>query len=181
MSSYAERRAMEAEREVVDLYRAFFMRDRIGEVFEGVIAAVAGFGVFVQIESPFVEGLVSSSALADDYYVYDEQTPAPGRARRPGGSSRSAIASRCAIENVSVPGRKIDFALRRAHRDGAASCREQALRPQGGQAEKRKPPRPVAGATEARAWRASTSSSGRNGRSGRNGAGKPSRGKKGGD
>ena len=40
-------RAMEAEREVVDLYRAFFMRDRIGDVFDGVISAVAGFGVFV--------------------------------------------------------------------------------------------------------------------------------------
>ncbi|HEY1587262.1 MAG TPA: ribonuclease R, partial [Polyangia bacterium] len=73
-SSKAERRAMEAERDVVDLYRAVLMKDRIGEEYEGTIAAVVGFGLFVQIESPFVEGLVKLGALADDQYDYDEET-----------------------------------------------------------------------------------------------------------
>src|SRR6266498_5839556 len=52
-SSAAERRAMEAERDVVDLYRAVLMRDRIGEEYDGTVAGVAAFGLFVQIESPF--------------------------------------------------------------------------------------------------------------------------------
>ena len=46
-ASFAERSAMEAEREVIDIYRAYFMRDRIGDVFEGTISGVMGFGVFV--------------------------------------------------------------------------------------------------------------------------------------
>ena len=71
-SSFSERAAMEVEREVVDLYRAFFLRDRIGDVFDGVISGVTGFGVFVVVDEPFVEGLVRVEALSDDYYVFDE-------------------------------------------------------------------------------------------------------------
>src|SRR5581483_11162562 len=62
-SSSHERRAMEAEREVVDMYRAHLMRDRVGEEYDGTIAGVAGFGLFVQIEAPFVEGLVKADTL----------------------------------------------------------------------------------------------------------------------
>src|SRR5581483_1077628 len=72
-ASFAERKAMEVEREVVDLYRAFFLRDRVGDVFEGTISGVAGFGAFVTIDEPFVEGLVRVDYLVpDDYYVFDE-------------------------------------------------------------------------------------------------------------
>jgi ribonuclease R len=109
-SSSAERRAMEAERDVVDLYRAVLMRDRIGEEYDGTISAVVGFGFFVQIESPFVEGLVKVSALSDDNYDLDDETQ-----RLVGRSSGRQFALgdevRVRIENVSVPGRKIDFAL----------------------------------------------------------------------
>ena len=62
-ASFAERQAMEVEREVIDLYRAFFLRDRVGDVFEGVISGVTGFGVFVVVDDPFVEGLVRIDAL----------------------------------------------------------------------------------------------------------------------
>ena len=78
-SSFAERQAMEVEREVIDLYRAFFLRDRIGDVFDGIISGVTGFGVFVTVDDPFVEGLVRIDALSDDYYNYDESRGAPGR------------------------------------------------------------------------------------------------------
>jgi hypothetical protein len=44
-------------REVVDLHRFFFMRDRVGDVLEGTISGVASFGVFVAADQPFVEGL----------------------------------------------------------------------------------------------------------------------------
>jgi ribonuclease R len=55
-ASFSERKAMEVEREVVNLYRAYFLRDRVGDTFEGTISGVAGFGVFVQVDDPFVEG-----------------------------------------------------------------------------------------------------------------------------
>jgi ribonuclease R len=53
-SSFSERKAMEVEREVLDLHRAFFMRDRIGDVLEGTISGVTSFGIFVMIKEPFV-------------------------------------------------------------------------------------------------------------------------------
>src|ERR1043166_2363198 len=57
-SSEHERRAMEAEREAVAMYRAYLMRDQVGQRFDGVVSAVTGFGAFVEIEEPFVEGLI---------------------------------------------------------------------------------------------------------------------------
>ena len=63
-SSIAERRAMEVEREVVDLYRAFLMKSRIGERFEGTVTAVVGSGVFVQLDAPFVDVLSGSRTWA---------------------------------------------------------------------------------------------------------------------
>jgi ribonuclease R len=72
-ASFAERKAMEVEREVVDLYRAAFMRDRVGDVLEGSISGVTSFGIFVVIDQPFVEGLVRTDYLApDDFYDFDE-------------------------------------------------------------------------------------------------------------
>jgi ribonuclease R len=109
-SSSNERRAMEAEREVVDMYRAFLMRDRIGEEFEGTIAGVMGFGFFVQIESPFIEGLVKVDTLNDDHYALDGHTQ-----RLVGKRSGRAFALgdkvKVRIENVSVTRRKIDMVL----------------------------------------------------------------------
>lgn len=109
-SSKAERRAMEAERDVVDLYRAVLMRDRIGEEYDGTISAVVGFGLFVQIESPFVEGLVKVGGLSDDHYEYDEETQRLV-GRTTGRQFALGDPVKVRIENVSVPGRKIDLAL----------------------------------------------------------------------
>ncbi|MBI5561355.1 MAG: ribonuclease R [Deltaproteobacteria bacterium] len=72
-TSGRERKAMEAEREVVDLKKAQFMRDKTGEVFEGFISGVTSFGLFVELKDYFVEGLIHISALGDDYYIYDEK------------------------------------------------------------------------------------------------------------
>jgi ribonuclease R len=109
-SSQAERRAMEAEREVVDMYRAYLMRDRVGEELDGTISAVTSFGFFVQVESPFVEGLVKLDSLQDDRYEFDEQ-----QLRLVGRGSGRAFALgdavRVRIENVSVQRRQIDLVL----------------------------------------------------------------------
>jgi ribonuclease R len=109
-SSQAERRAMEAEREVVDMYRAHLMRDRVGEEFDGTISAVAAFGFFVQIESPFVEGLVKLDSLQDDRYEFvEEQLKLFGRSS--GRSFALGDKVRVRIENVSVQRRQIDLVL----------------------------------------------------------------------
>jgi ribonuclease R len=109
-SSFSERTAMEVEREVIDLYRAFFLRDRIGDVFQGTISGVMGFGLFVVIDEPFVEGLVRLEALSDDYYMFDEQA---GKlvGRRSGRTFALGDSVEVVVQSVSVVRRKIDFGL----------------------------------------------------------------------
>jgi ribonuclease R len=109
-ASFAERSAMEVEREVIDLYRAFFLRDRVGDVLEGVISGVTGFGVFVVIDDPFVEGLVRMEALSDDYYTFDEPT-CRLVGRRSGRVFALGDAVKVVVQSVSVVRRKVDFAL----------------------------------------------------------------------
>lgn len=71
-SSEMERVAQDAEREVDDLKKAEYMADRIGQIFDGIISSVTGFGVFVELPNT-IEGLVHISNLDDDYYVFDER------------------------------------------------------------------------------------------------------------
>lgn len=71
-SSEMERLAEDAEREVDDLKKAEYMKERIGEEFEGIISSVTNFGFFVELPNT-IEGLVHISNLDDDYYVYDER------------------------------------------------------------------------------------------------------------
>jgi ribonuclease R len=63
ISSERERAAMEAEREIASYYAALFMKDKVGERFEGVVAAVVEFGIFVELKPWFVEGLVKIEDL----------------------------------------------------------------------------------------------------------------------
>jgi ribonuclease R len=72
-ASNAERKAMEIEREVVDLYRAIMMRDRIGERYEGTVTAIVGSGLFCQLDSPFVDVLVRLEDLGSDRWELDEE------------------------------------------------------------------------------------------------------------
>lgn len=109
-SSFSERTAMEVEREVVDIYRAYFMRDRLGDVLDGTISGVVGFGLFVVIDHPFVEGLVRVDALSDDYYVFDESRAAL-IGRRSGRTFALGDELKVVVQSVSVVRRKIDLAL----------------------------------------------------------------------
>jgi ribonuclease R len=68
LGSERERAAMEIEREIVDLYRALLMRDRIGDVCEGTVTGVVGSGVFVALDDPFVEVLVKFESMGPDHY-----------------------------------------------------------------------------------------------------------------
>jgi ribonuclease R len=70
--SFTERRAEEAEREVVKWKQTEYMRAHIGEEFSGHVTGVVAFGLFVQLEEVYVEGLVHVADLTDDFYRYDE-------------------------------------------------------------------------------------------------------------
>ncbi len=72
LSSSAERRAEEAEREVEKLKKAEYMLDHMGESFEGSISGVTGWGLYVELPNT-IEGLIHIRALDDDYYVFDEE------------------------------------------------------------------------------------------------------------
>ncbi|HOW54959.1 MAG TPA: ribonuclease R [Syntrophorhabdaceae bacterium] len=71
--SERERLIMEAERELEDRIRILYMKDKVGEIFDGVISHVTSFGFFVELTDVFVEGLVLLSSLEDDYYHYQEE------------------------------------------------------------------------------------------------------------
>jgi ribonuclease R len=73
-SSEAERRAAEAERELVEWKKAKFMIDRIGEEFDALIISTTKFGLFVELETLFIEGLVPIDALPGERYAYQENS-----------------------------------------------------------------------------------------------------------
>lgn len=69
--SMTERRAEDATRDVMGWLKCEFMLDKVGQEFTGVIASVTGFGLFVQLDAYFIDGLVHISALENDYYRFD--------------------------------------------------------------------------------------------------------------
>jgi len=71
-TSAMERQAEEAEREIVQWKKVRFMVDKVGDVFTGYVTGVTGFGLFIELVEPFVEGLVHISSMADDYYRFLE-------------------------------------------------------------------------------------------------------------
>jgi ribonuclease R len=73
-SSQSERRADDAERELMEWKKVKFMQDRVGEDFDGLIISVTKFGFFVELTDLFVEGLVPLDSLGDDRYTYHENT-----------------------------------------------------------------------------------------------------------
>jgi ribonuclease R len=98
-SSIAERRAMEVERAIVDLYRAFMMKDRIGARFEGTVTAVVGSGLFVQLDAPFVDVLVRLEDLGHDHWEVDDDALRVVAARSGGVV---ALGDRISVEIVDV-------------------------------------------------------------------------------
>ncbi len=73
-SSEAERRADDAERELMEWKKIKFMQDRVGEEFDGLIVSVTKFGFFVELMDMFIEGLVPIGTLTDDRYTFHEDT-----------------------------------------------------------------------------------------------------------
>lgn len=123
-SSQRERVAMEAEREIIDLNKVHFMLDKTGEEFSGFITGVTSFGIFVELEDMFVEGLVHITSIKDDYYVYHEkQHSLIGEHKRK--IYRIGDKVEVIVENVSIEKRQIDFALKNNERKNKDRYRKQ--------------------------------------------------------
>ena len=108
--SMTERRADDATRDVVSWLKCFYMRDRIGEHFEGTITGVTGFGIFVALDEVYVEGLVHISELGSDYFHFD-----PARHQLVGERKRRRfrLADRVGVKlvRVDLEQMRIDFVL----------------------------------------------------------------------
>jgi ribonuclease R len=109
LCSERERAAMQAEREVAAFYAALFMQDKVGERFQGVVASVVDFGLFVELEPWFVEGLVKLEDLGDEWALDPDLhalvQPRTGRSFRVGDRVEVEVAA------ASPARRQIDLAL----------------------------------------------------------------------
>ena len=74
--SFAERRAMAAERDAADRYVAAFLADRVGAEFDGRITGVTRFGLFVRLAETGADGLVPASKLGGEYFIHDDRAHA---------------------------------------------------------------------------------------------------------
>jgi len=108
--SMTERRADDATRDVEAWLKCFYMKDRVGEIFEGSISSVVAFGIFVALDGVFVEGLVHVSELGQDYFHFDEKLHAMV-GERSGRRFRLSDRVRVQLTRVDMEANKIDFRL----------------------------------------------------------------------
>ena len=108
-SSVQERNAAEAERETLDLKKAEYMLNHIGETYEGVISGVASFGMFVELSNG-VEGLVHMSSLTDDYYEFIEDRYCLAGTHN-GHTYRLGDTVQIEVLQVNLEERSIDFVM----------------------------------------------------------------------
>jgi ribonuclease R len=109
-TSERERHAMDAEREMIDLKKAQFMMNKLGEEFTGFITSLATFGFFVELDDYFVEGLVKLASLADDDYDYYEKEYVI-KGRRHGRRFRLGDNVRVKVMRINAFRSEIDFEL----------------------------------------------------------------------
>ena len=105
-----ERRADEASRDVEAWLKCYYMRDHLGQEYSGTITGVATFGLFVQLESLFVEGMIHISELGGDYYQYDEARQEL-RGERTGIRYRLTDRVHVLVSRVDLDARRIEFSL----------------------------------------------------------------------
>ncbi len=108
--SMTERRADDATRDVVDWLKCEYLQDKVGEEFKGRVTSVTGFGIFVELDDLFVEGLVHITALGSDYYHHDAVNHRLV-GERSGRMFRLADEVRVKVVRVDLDDKKIDFEL----------------------------------------------------------------------
>jgi ribonuclease R len=107
-----ERRADEASRDVEAWLKCQYMREHLGEEFVGSVSAVTSFGLFVLLDTMYVEGLVHITELGGDYYRFDEARQEL-RGERTGVRYALGSKLRVQVSRVDLDARKIDFRLMR--------------------------------------------------------------------
>jgi ribonuclease R len=122
--SFRERRADEATRGAIAWLKCYYMQDRVGEEFAGLVSGVVDFGLFVQLEGLQVDGLVHVTALGQDYFTRD-RSGYRLLGRSSGKVFKLGDRLRVRVSNVSLDDRRVDFELagsagesRRARRPG---------------------------------------------------------------
>lgn len=108
--SRTERRADEATRDVVSWLKCEYLRDQVGAVYDGHVSAVTSFGLFVELNDLYVEGLVHITSLPHDYYRHDaaQQRLVGERSGQVFGLSDELVVR---VVRVDLDNRKIDFEL----------------------------------------------------------------------
>jgi ribonuclease R len=109
-TSERERRANDAERELVQWKKVRFMTDKVGDVFNGYITGVSAFGLFIELVEHFVEGMVHVSTMADDYYRFVERAHVL-RGEKNGRVYRLGDRVEVQVIRVDLERRQIDLGL----------------------------------------------------------------------
>ena len=134
--SECERRASDAERELVEWKKVRFMAGRLGQVFAGYVTGVQAFGLFVELDEIYVQGLVHVSSMSDDYYGFNERAHLL-RGENNGKTYRLGDRVEVQVVRVDLERRAVDFALTDVLQ------RPRAPRPQPGAHPGRRGPSPV--------------------------------------
>ncbi|MBY0507179.1 MAG: VacB/RNase II family 3'-5' exoribonuclease [Bryobacteraceae bacterium] len=109
-TSLTERRAAEAERDLLEWKKAKFMAERVGDEFTGLITSTAKFGFFVELDTLFIEGLVAIESLFWDRFLYDERTrKLTGERTRKSYALGDRVKVR--VDRVEAQGGRIQFSL----------------------------------------------------------------------
>ena len=108
--SETERRAADAERELIEWKKIKFMGDRIGEDFDAMVLSVTKYGMFVELAELYVEGLVPIVSLADDHYTYRE-TAREICGQRNGRCYRPGMRIRVLLDRIDRGNRRLQFAV----------------------------------------------------------------------
>lgn len=108
--SAAERRADDASRDVEAWLKCWFIKEHVGEIFSGRVTGVAPFGLFITLETLFVEGLVHVSELGSDYFQYNEAAHEL-RGERTGMRYRLTDPVQVQVARVDLEARRIEFRL----------------------------------------------------------------------
>jgi ribonuclease R len=109
-TSERERRADDAERELVQWKKVRFMADKVGDEFDGYITGVSAFGLFIELVEHFVEGMVHVSTMADDYYRFMERAHVL-KGENTGKVYRLGDEVRVQVVKVDMERRQIDLGL----------------------------------------------------------------------
>ncbi len=108
--SITERRADDATRDVNNWLKCFYMQDKLGEEFDGTVAGVTSFGLFVALDDLMIEGLLHVTELGNDYFEYDKMRHEM-RGERTGAKYRLGDRLRVKVSRVDLETSRIDFVL----------------------------------------------------------------------